>query len=95
MHFQLTNLLPGSIHENIQTIHETVNKMPLSPAANMYLRLLGHEVGFVTLDDVVRMVPKVNLTKDGLMQMAMKVGFQILVKLILIYLCEKKVCSKE
>lgn len=51
--------------------------MPLSPAASIYLRLFDQEVGFLTLQDVVAMVPKVNLTKDGLMQMAMKVRIQI------------------
>lgn len=78
---QPENGLDNDIQENLANMHDVINKEQKERIASIYLRILGNELGYVTLDDIKSLIPVID--KQMLEGMVQEVGISPLIQVTL------------
>ena len=48
------------MEEELADMHDVVNKEQKERLASIYLKVLGNELGFLTMDDIKSLIPTIN-----------------------------------
>lgn len=81
VYLQPENGLDNDIQENLANMHDVINKEQKERIASIYLRILGNELGYVTLDDIKSLIPVID--KQMLEGMVQEVGISPLIQVTL------------
>lgn len=67
--------MDSNVKANLDEMHETINKQQKERIATMYLRILGNELGYLSLDDLKSLIPV--LDRKMITDMVQEVYFHI------------------
>ena len=70
---QLKQALPAEFEAKLNKIHEMIPQEAQMVHASVYLKMLGNELGYISLEDIKGLIPRLNFTVANIKTVAKKV----------------------
>jgi hypothetical protein len=66
----LRQALPAEFEDKMNRIHSMIPQGPSMPHASIYIKMLGNELGYVSLEDIKSIIPKLNFSVENIKTVA-------------------------
>jgi len=77
----LRQALPAEYETKLNQIHGMIPREPTSPQGSVYVKILGNELGYVSLEDVKSIIPRLDFNLENMQTAAKKYAQEMVEKL--------------
>ncbi|XP_038049527.1 uncharacterized protein LOC119723087 [Patiria miniata] len=74
----LRQALPAEFEDKLNRIHNMIPQEPQMPHASVYIKMLGNELGYVSLEDIKSIIPKLNFSVENIKTVAKKYAQELM-----------------